>query len=324
MEQSRRDFLHLAGAATALSALSGRAWALDYPTRPVRIFVGFPAGQAADITTRLIGQWLSQRLAQPFIIENRPGAATNIATEAVAHAIPDGHALLCVSAPNVINATLYDGLKFNFIQDIAPIGGLVRVPFLLLVNQSISAQNIREFIAFAKANPGKLNFASSGIGSLNHMAGELFKVMADVDMTHVPYKGTVPAVTDLIGGQVQVMFADASSIGFVKEGKLRALGVTTAKRLDELPNVPTVSEFVTGFEVCGFLGIAAPRKTPTEIVAKLNSEINNGLSDSTLSARLKTMGYTVFAGTPAEFSSFIADETDKWGTVIRTRNIRPA
>ncbi len=316
MKFSRRQFLPLAAGAAALPAMSRVTRALDYPTRPVRILVGFPAGQSADITTRLIGQWLSERLGQPFIVENRPGAATNIATEAVAHAVPDGYTLLCAAAPNAINAALYEGLKFSFIRDIAPIASLVRVPFLLLVNPSFSVQDIPEFIAFAKANPGKLNYASSGIGSVNHMAGELFKVMTGVEMTHVPYKGTVPAVTDLISGQVQVMFADASSIGYVKEGKLRAVAVTTAKRLDELPNVPTVREFVPGFEVSGFLGIAAPQKIPTEIVARLNREINAGLMDTTLSTRLKTMGYTVFSGTPADFSGFIAEETDKWSKVI--------
>jgi tripartite-type tricarboxylate transporter receptor subunit TctC len=319
----RREFLRLAAAAAALPVMSRCAWSVDYPSRPVRIIVGFPAGQSADITARLIGQRLSERFAQPFIVENRPGAGTNIATEAVAHAAPDGYTLLCITAPNVINTTLYEGLKFNFIQDIAPIGSLVRVPFFFVVNQSFSAESVPDFIAFAKANAGKLSYASSGVGTVNHLAGELFKIMTDVEMTHVPYKGAVPAITDLISGQVQAMFADSSAIEYVKDGKLRALGVTTSKRLDELPNVPAMSEFVPGFDVSGFLGIGAPKKTPTEILAKLNSEINAGLMDASFSKRLKNMGYAVFPGTAGDFSKFIIDETDKWTKVIRIRNIRP-
>jgi tripartite-type tricarboxylate transporter receptor subunit TctC len=319
----RRQFLHLAAGAALLPAASRIANAQTYPTRPVHIIVGFPAGQSADITARLIGQRLSERLGQPFIIENRPGASTNIATETVALATPDGYTLLCASAPNVINAALYDGLKFNFIQDIAPIASLVRVPFVMVVNPSLPANTVAEFIAYAKANPGKLSMASSGNGSVNHMAGALFKIMTGVEMIHVPYKGTVPAVTDLIGGQVQMMFADASSIEYIRAGKLRALAVTTATRLDALPNVPSVSETVPGFEVSGFLGIAAPKKTPAEIVAKLNNEINSALTDPALDTRLGTMGYTVFAGSSADFSKFIADETDKWSKVIRAANIKP-
>ena len=248
MKLLRRQFLHLAAGAAVLPAVSRFANAQTYPTRPVRIIVGFPAGQSADITARLIGQWLSERLGQPFIVENRPGAGTNIATEAVTHATPDGYTLLCAGAPVVINAALYHGLKFNFIQDIAPIASIVRVPFVMVVNPSLPAKTVPEFIAYAKANPGKLSMASSGIGTLNHMAGELFKIMTGVQMIHVPYKGTVPAVTDLIGGQVQVMFADVSSIEYVKAGKLRALAVTTATRLNALPNVPAVSESVPGLK----------------------------------------------------------------------------
>jgi tripartite-type tricarboxylate transporter receptor subunit TctC len=323
MKLPRRQFLHLAAGAALLPAASQIANAQSYPTRPVRIIVGFPAGQSADITARLIGQRLSERLDQPFIIENRPGASTNIATETVALATPDGYTLLCASAPNVINATLYDGLKFNFIQDIAPIASVVRVPFVMVINPSLPAKTVAEFIAYAKANPGKLSMASSGNGSVNHIAGALFKIMTGVEMIHVPYKGTVPAVTDLIGGQVQVMFADASSIEYIRAGKLRALAVTTATRLDALPNVPTVSETVPGFEVSGFLGITAPKKTPAEIVAKLNNEINSALADPALDTRLSTMGYTVFAGSSADFSKFIADETDKWSKVIRAANIKP-
>jgi tripartite-type tricarboxylate transporter receptor subunit TctC len=324
MNLLRRQFLHLVAGAAVLPAVSQIANAQTYPMRPVRIIVGFPAGQSADITARLMGQWLSERLGQPFIIENRPGAGTNIATETVAHATADGYTLLWTGAPNVINATLYHGLKFNFIQDIAPIASIARVPFVMVVNPSLSPKTVPEFIAYAKANPGKLSMASSGIGTVNHMAGELFKIMTGVQMIHVPYKGTVPAVTDLIGGQVQVMFADVSSIEYVKGGKLRALAVTTATRLDALPNVSTVSESVPGFEVGGFLGIAAPKKTPADIVAKLNNEINAALTDPGLSARLGAMGYTVFAGSSVGFSKFIADETDKWGKVIRAANIKPA
>ncbi len=323
MKLPRRQFLHLAAGAAVLPIASQIANAQTYPTQPVRIIVGFPAGQSADITARLIGQWLSERFGQPFIIENRPGAGTNIATEMVAHAAPDGYTLLCASAPNVINATLYDGLKFNFIQDIAPIASVVRVPFVMVVNPSLSPRTVSEFISYAKSNPGKLGMASSGIGSVNHMAGELFEIMTGVEMIHVPYKGTVPAVTDLIGGQVQMMFADASSIEYIRAGKLRALAVTTVTRLDALPSVPTVSETVPGFEVSGFLGIAAPKKTPADVVAKLNNEINAALADPTLNTRLGTMGYTVFAGSSADFSKFIADETDKWGKVIRAANIKP-
>ena len=324
MNLLRRQFLHLVAGAAVLPAVSQIANAQTYPMRPVRIIVGFPAGQSADITARLMGQWLSERLGQPFIIENRPGAGTNIATETVAHATADGYTLLCAGAPNVINATLYHGLKFNFIQDIAPIASIARVPFVMVVNPSLSPKTVPEFIAYAKANPGKLSMASSGIGTVNHMAGELFKIMTGVQMIHVPYKGTLPAVTDLIGGQVQVMFADVSSIEYVKAGKLRALAVTTATRLDALPNVPTVSKSVPGFEVSGFLGFAAPKKTPADIVAKLNNEINAALIDPGLSARLGAMGYTVFAGSSVGFSKFIADETDKWGKVIRAANIKPA
>jgi tripartite-type tricarboxylate transporter receptor subunit TctC len=319
----RRRFFQLTAGSAALANISRVAWALDYPTRPVRIIVGFPAGQSADVIARLMGEWLSERLARPFIIENRPGAGTNIATEAVARADPDGYTLLCVSAPNVINTTLYPSLKFNFIKDLEPIGSLVRVPFVLLVNKLLRIKNVQELIAFARANPNKVNYASSGIGSVNHMAGELFKIMAEVEMAHIPYKGMVPAVTDLISGQVHVLFADVSSTAYVNDGKLSALAVTTSKRLDQLPDVPAVSESVPGFEVSGFLGIAAPKETAPEIVAKLNSEINAGLTDIALSARLRSTGSTVFEGTPAAFRQFIAQETDKWGKVIQSRNIKP-
>ena len=318
----RRKFLQLIAGAAALPAMSRVAWTLDYPTRPVRIIVGFPAGQPADIAARLIGQWLSEHLGQPFIVENRPGAGTSIATEAVVRANPDGYTLLCVGAPNVINATFNKGLKFDFMRDIAPIGSLVRVPFLLVVNPSFPATTVSELIAYAKANPGKLNYASSGLGTVNHMAGELFKIMTGIEMTHVPYKGTAPALTDLISGQVQLMFADASAIEYVKDGKLRALGVTTAERLDQLPNVRTIADTVSGFEVSGFLGFGAPKGIPVEVVTKLNAEINSGLADAALKTRLKSMGYTAAAGTPSDFRKFLADETDKWSKVIRSRDIK--
>jgi tripartite-type tricarboxylate transporter receptor subunit TctC len=323
MTLRRRQFLQLTAGAVALPAMSRFAWALAYPTRPVRIIVGFPAGQAADIAARLIGQWLSEHLGQPFVVENLPGAGTNIATEAVVRANPDGYTLLCVAAPNVINATLYKELKFDFMRDIVPIGSLVRVPFLLVVNPLFPATSVSELIAYAKANPGKLNYASSGLGTLNHMAGELFKIKTGIEMTHVPYKGTAPALTDLISGQVQLMFADASAIEYVKDGKLRALGVTTAERLDQLPNVRTIADTVSGFEVSGFLGLGAPKETPGEVVTKLNDEINTGLADAALRARLKSMGYTAAAGTPSDFRKFLADETEKWGKVIRAGNIKP-
>jgi tripartite-type tricarboxylate transporter receptor subunit TctC len=322
MKLSRRTFMHAAAGLTALPTFAASTWAATYPDRPVRILVGFPAGQSADIAARLIGQWLSERLGQPVIIENRPGAGTNIATEAVAHANPDGYTLLCASAPNVINGSLYKGLKFDFVRDIAPIASLVRVPFVLVVGQSSAVKTVGELIASAKADPGKLNYASSGIGTVNHMAGELFKIMAGVDMAHVPYKGTAPAITDLMDGQVQMMFADASAIEYVKNGMLRALAVSTAKRLDELPGVPTVGESVSGFEVSGFLGIAAPKGIPAEIVARLNGENNAGLADATLSARFKAMGYTVFASTSADFGNFIAEETAKWTKVVSTAGIK--
>jgi tripartite-type tricarboxylate transporter receptor subunit TctC len=323
MAMLRRRFLQASAAAAVLAASRRSAWALDYPTRPVRILVGFPPGQAADLAVRLIAQRLAERLGQPFIVENRPGAGTNIATEAVVHAAPDGYTLLCAAAPNVINATLYR-LKFDFVRDMAPVGSLVRVPFVLLVNPSLPVRDVSELIAYGKAKPDALSYASSGIGTVNHMAGELFKVMTDIEMTHVPYKGTVPALTDLLGGRVQVMFADMSALEYVTDGKLRALAVTTAARLDQLPDVRTVGETVAGFEVSGFLGIAAPAGISSEIVAKLNGEINSALADRAFRTQLRTMGYREFVGSPAEFRKFIAAETEKWGGVIRARGIKPA
>ena len=275
MKLPRRQFLHLAAGAAALPAVSRIAWAQAYPTRPVRIIVGFAAGGAADIIARLIGQWLSERLGQPFVIENRPGAGSNIATEAVVRAPPDGYTLLLVGTANAINATLYDKLNFNFIRDIAPVAGIIRVPNVMVVNPSVPAKTVPEFIAYAKANPGKINMASGGIGTAAHVSGELFKMMAGVDMVHVPYRGAAPALTDLLGGQVQVMFASMpSSIEHIRAGKLRALAVTTATRSEALPDIPTVGEFVPGYEASAWYGVGAPKDTPAEIVDKLNKEIN--------------------------------------------------
>jgi len=323
MKLPRRQFLHLAAGAAALPAVSRVARAQAYPTRPVRIIVGGPPGGVADIHARLIGQWLSERLGQPFIIENRPGAGSNIATEVVTHAPADGHTLLLVAINNAINATLYDKLSFNFIRDIAPVASLIRSPNVMEVNPAVPVKTVPEFIAYAKANPGKLNMASPGNGSVAHIAGEMFKRMAGIEMTHVPYRGAAPAVTDLIAGQVQVAFDPmSSSIVHIKAGKLRALAVTTANRSDVLPDIPTVGDFLPGFEASGWFGIGAPKGTPAEIVAKLNREINAGLADTKIKARIADLGNTVLAGSPADFGKLIADETEKWGKVIRALNIK--
>ena len=324
MKLPRRQFLHLAAGAAALPALSRIAWAQTYPSRPVRIIVGFSAGGATDIIARLIGQWLSERLGQPFIIENRPGAGTNLGTEAVVRAPPDGYTLLMVGSYNAINATLYDKLNFNFIRDIAPVSSISLEPEVVVVNPSVPAKTVPEFIAYAKANPSQLNFASAGNGVAGHLAGELFKMMTGISMVHVPYRGGAPAVTDLLGGQVQVMFLVISaSIEHIKAGKLRPLAVTSAARSEALPEVPTVGEFVPGYESSVWFGVGAPKNTPAEIVDKLNKEINTGLADPAIKARLDRLGITVFAGSPAGFGKFIAEETEKWGQVIRTANIKP-
>ena len=324
MKLPRRKFLHLAAGAAAFPVATRIASAESYPSRPVHIIVGFPPGGATDINARLIGQWLSERLGQPFIIENRPGAGSNIGTELVVHAVPDGYTVLLAGPPTAINATLYEKLNFNFIRDIAPIASIVREPLIMVVNPSVPAKTVPEFIAYAKANPGKINMASAGNGSVVHIAGELFKMMAGVDMVHVPYKGGGPGVTDLLGGQVQVMFATApSSIEFVKAGKLRALAVTTATRLAALPDIATVGEFVPGYEASGFYGLGAPKNTPLEIIDKLNKEINASLADPKMRARIAETGGTVLAGSPADFEKLIAEETDKWGKVIRAANIKP-
>ena len=306
-----------------LPAVSRIAVAQTYPARPVRLIVGFPAGSSADIAARLMGQWLADRLGQPFVVENRPGAGSNIAAETVVRAAPDAYTLLHITATNAINETLYDNLNFNFIRDITPIAGINRVAYVMEVNPSIPAKTVPEFIAYAKANPGKINMASGGNGTVLHVAGELFKMMTGVNMVHVPYRGNAPALIDLIACQVQMMFADMpSSIEHIKAGKLRALAVTTTARSEILPEVPTVSEFLPGFESGNWFGIAAPRSTPPEIVDKLNKEINLALADPKIKARLAVLGATAFMGSSADFGKFIAAEADKWSNVIRTADIK--
>ena len=324
MRLPRRQFLHLAAGAAALPIMSRTAWAQAYPTRPVRLIVGYPPGSGADTFARLIGERLSERLGHPVIIENRPGAGTNIATEAVVRAAPDGHTLLLVSPPNAINATLYMDLGFNFMRDIVPVASFAEVPDVMVVDPSFPAKTVPEFIAYAKANPGKINMASSGNGSASHLAGELFIAMAGIDMLHVPYRGSPAILPDLFSGRVQVTFNIMSAfVGYIRAGKLRALAVTTATRSETLPDVPTVSEFVPGYEVSNWEGIGAPKNTPTEIVDKLNNEINAVISDSKMKARLAELGATVLRGSRAEFGKLIAGETDKWGKVIRAANIKP-
>jgi tripartite-type tricarboxylate transporter receptor subunit TctC len=320
----RRQFLHLAAGAAALPAVSRVARAQVYPSRPVRIVVGFPAGGSFDVVARLFGQWLSERLGQPFIVENRSGAGGNIGTEVVVNAQPDGYTLLLVNDTHAVNATLYEKLNFNFIRDIAPIASIASVPNVMQVNPAVPAQSVSEFIAYAKANPGKINMASGGNGTPAHVSGELFKIMTGVNMLHVPYRGGPPAIADLIGGQVQVMFPNiAQTIEILKSGKLRPLGVTTATRLDILPEVPTVGETVPGYETIGWIGLGAPRRTSAELIGRLNSEIQRALDDPKIKARLSDLGVTRVSGSPADFGKLIADETEKWGKVIRTANIKP-
>jgi tripartite-type tricarboxylate transporter receptor subunit TctC len=323
MKLPRRDFLHLAAYAAALPAVSRIAFAQAYPSRPVRLIVPFTPGGAFDIMARLIGQWLSERLGQPFVIENRPGGGGNIGTEAVVRAPADGYTLLLCGTPNAVNATLYEKLNFNFIRDIAPVAGVFRGAYVMVVNPSVPAKSIPEFIAYAKANPGKINMASGGVGSAHHVNGELFKMMAGVNLVHVPYRGAGPALVDLLAGQVQVMFAFmTSSIEYVRAGRLRALAVTTATRSEALPDVPSVGEFVAGYEASGWFGVGAPRATPVEIVDKLNKEINAGLADPKMKARLAEWGATALPGSPADFGKLIAEETEKWGKVVRFAGIK--
>ena len=324
MKLSRWNFLHLAAGAAAVLAMPRVASALDYPTRPVRIIVGFPPGGGVDTAARLVGQWLSERLGQSFVVENRPGAASNVATEAVVRAAPDGYTLLLAFSVNAINATLYDNLKFNFIREIAPVAAIIREPDVMVVNPSVPAVTVAEFIAYAKANPHKLNMGSGGTGTPSHVIGELLKMMTGTDLVHVPYRGISPALTDLLGGQVQIMFAStSSSIGYIKTGRLRALAVTTTTRSEQLPDVPTVADFVPGFEASIWYGVGAPETTPAEIIAKLNKQINAGLAEPTLKARFADLGGTVITGSPAEFAKLIADDTEKWAKVIKFANIKP-
>jgi tripartite-type tricarboxylate transporter receptor subunit TctC len=325
MQLLRRRFLHLAAGAAALPVASRTAWAQTYPAQPVRIIVGFAPGSGSDIFARLMAQWLSERMGQTFVIENRPGAGGNLGTEAAANAPPDGYTLLQTVPAHAVNDTLYDKLSFNFLRDLAPVGGTARVPFVLEVNLSVPVTTVPEFIAYAKANPGKLNFASPGIGTGIHMAGELFKLMTGVNMVHVPYRGAAGAMTDLIGGQVQVMFDTmAASIPHIKAGKVRPLAVTTAGRSALLPELPTVGDFVPGYEASGPFGLAAPKNTPAEIVARINREMNAVLADPKVKARLADLGSDALTGAPAEFGKLMADETEKWAKVIRTANIKIA
>ena len=323
MKLLRRRFLQLAGATTGASIFPQFASALDYPTRPVHLLVGYAAGGVNDIIARLTGQWLSERLGRQFVVENRPGAGSNLATQAVVRAQPDGYTILEASSSNGFNATIYDKLNFDFIHDIAPVASTVRTFNVMEVHPSVPAKTVPEFIAYARANPGKINMASAGIGSTPHLFGELFKTMAGVDLITVHYRGAGPALPDLIGGQVQVMFDSiVSSIEFIRAGKLRALAVTGATRAAVLPDIPTVGEFVSGYEATGWQGIGAPRDTPTEIIEKLSREINAGLADPNFKARIANLGAETFASSPAEFGKFIVEYTEKWAKVIRAANIK--
>jgi tripartite-type tricarboxylate transporter receptor subunit TctC len=323
MKLPRRNFLHLLAGAAALPAVSRIAWAQAYPTRPVRVIVPFAPAGDTDLVARLIGQWLSERLGQPFIIENRPGAGTNIGTEAVVRAPADGYTLLLASPPAAINATLYEKLNFNFLRDVAPVAAVIRAPYVMEVNPSVPAMTVPELIAYSKTNPGKVSMASAGVGSGPHAAGELFKMMAGVNLVHVPYRGQAPALTDLLGGQVHVYFAGIpSSIQYVRAGKLRALAVTTATRSEVLPDIPTLSDFLADYEASFWGGFCAPKNTPAQIVDKLNGEINAALADDKMKARLADLGGTVLPGSPAEFGKHIAVETEKWAKVIKFAGIK--
>jgi tripartite-type tricarboxylate transporter receptor subunit TctC len=324
MKLPRRQFLHLVAGVAALPAVSRFALAQAYPTRPVRIIVGFAPGGGYDIAARLMGQWLTERLGQPFIVENRPGAGGTIGTEAVVKAPPDGYTLLLVGAAAATSAHLYDKLSFDLIRDIAPIAAISREPHIMVVNPSVPASAVPEFVAYAKAAPGELTMASAGNGTPPHLAGELFKMMTGIEMVHVPFRGNAPALTALLGGQVQVTFASMpSSIEYVRTGKLRALAVTTAARSEALPDVPTIGEFVLGYEESGWSGVGAPKATPAEIVEKLNKDINAGLADPKIKARIAAVGSSVSPGTSADFAKLIADETEKWAKVIKFAGIKP-
>jgi tripartite-type tricarboxylate transporter receptor subunit TctC len=319
----RRQFLHLAAGAAALPAVSRIARAQAYPSRPVRMIVPFAPAGTTDISARLIGQWLSERFGQPFVVENRPGANGNIGTEAALRAPADGYTLLMVDASPAVNASLYDRLNFNFVRDAATVATVARAPFILVIHPSVPAKTVPEFIAYAKANPGRINYGSAGPGSTLHVAGELFKIMSDVDLVHVPYRGGGPAIADAISGQVQAVFIPSpAGIEFVRSGQLRALGVSSTTRFAAMPDVPSVSEFVSGYEASTWWGVVAPRNTPTTIIENLNKEINAGLVQPKVKARFAELGAEVFPGSPADFGKFIADETEKWGKVVRAANIK--
>jgi tripartite-type tricarboxylate transporter receptor subunit TctC len=323
MKLPRRNFLHLAAGAVAVPAVSRIAGAQTYPTRPVRLVVGYTAGGGNDITARLMAQWLSERLGQQFIVDNRPGAGSNIAAEAVVRAPADGHTLLLAGAPNAINVTFYDKLNFNFARDVVPVASIMRVPLVMVVHPSFPAKTVPEFIAYAKANPRNLNMGSAGAGGPDHMAGELFKIMAGVNMIHVPYRGLSSALTDLLGGQVQVIFSTLpAAIEYLRAGNLRALAVTTTMRSQELPEIPTVGDFFPSYEASQWYGVVAPKNTPAEIVERLNKEIDAGLADPKLTARLADLGGTMLPGSPADFGKLIAAEIEKWGKVVRASNVK--
>jgi len=320
----RRTFLHLAIGASVAPTLPRLAFAVDYPTRPAHLIVEVAAGGSPDIIGRLIAQWLSEKLGQPFVVDDRAGAAGNIATEYALKEAPDGYTLLLAMSSNAINASVYTNLNFNFIRDAAPVASIATIPLIMEVNPSVPAKTIPEFIAYAKANPGKINMASGGTGSPLHVAGELFKMMAGVDMIHVPYRSEALALPDLLAGQVQLLFGVMpASLGYVRSGKLRALGVTTLQRQELLPDVPAIAEFLPGFQASGWYGIAVPKGTPPEIVDKLNKEINAALADPATKRRFTDLGCAVFTGTPADFAKFIADETAKWAKVVKFANIKP-
>jgi tripartite-type tricarboxylate transporter receptor subunit TctC len=324
MDLARRHFLKLGAGAAALPAVSGKSWAIDYPTRPVRVVVGFPPGGFTDTTTRLISAWLSEKLGQQFVVENRPGASSNIATEFVARSAPDGYTLLQIGDGNAYNATLYDNLNFDFVRDIAPVASMITAPFVLVVNPSFPAKTVPEFIAYAKANPGKINVGSLGPGSPSQLIGVLFKSMAGLDLVTVNYRGIGPALTDLMAGRIEVVFTSlASVIGYIKSDKLRALGVTTGKRAEIFPDVPALGEYVKGYEAAGWVGLGAPAKTPPEIIAVLNTQVNAALADPAFKARLADLALGPFVSSQADFAKYIVDFTEKWRKVIRANNIKP-